>query len=192
MTCWTLVRNWIASGAREPNVSKAKGTKTCWFSAQALACLSTFFDSAFLAACPATNPFSLKPTRGETPVRSTQACFPLAHPKTSRSAGRRVDLPSIGSVRKFTGASFLDEIPALLRMSHKTSRTQSCRYLNPGSSLQCTACSPYLSIQALRHIGHVSSSGYIGIISRYLRIALYSTADIHCPSPSIGITVRKS
>ncbi|MFS7993894.1 hypothetical protein Hanom_Chr12g01099551 [Helianthus anomalus] len=49
-TRWTLVRNWIASGAREPNVSKAKGTKTCWFSAQALACLSTFFDSAFLAA----------------------------------------------------------------------------------------------------------------------------------------------
>ncbi|MFS7958527.1 hypothetical protein Hanom_Chr07g00679691 [Helianthus anomalus] len=78
----------MASGAREPKVSKAKGIKTCWFSAQALACLSTFFDSAFLAANPATNPFSLKPTEGETPVRSTQACFPPAQPKTSRSAGR--------------------------------------------------------------------------------------------------------
>ncbi|MFS8020778.1 putative photosystem I PsaF, reaction centre subunit III [Helianthus anomalus] len=34
MAHWTLVmvRNWIASGAREPNVLKAKGTKTCWFS----------------------------------------------------------------------------------------------------------------------------------------------------------------
>ncbi|MFS7934275.1 hypothetical protein Hanom_Chr05g00389611 [Helianthus anomalus] len=62
----------MASGAREPKVSKAKGIKTCWFSAQALACLSTFFDSVFLAASPATNPFSLKPTKGETPVRSTQ------------------------------------------------------------------------------------------------------------------------
>ncbi|KAJ0805554.1 hypothetical protein HanPI659440_Chr02g0079631 [Helianthus annuus] len=126
----------MASGAREPKVSNAKGIKTCWFSAQALACLSTFFDSALLAASPATNPFSLKPTKGETPVRCTQACFLPAQPKTSRSAGRRVDLPSIGSVRKFTGASFLAEIPALLKMSPKTSRTQSCRYLNPGSSLQ--------------------------------------------------------
>ncbi|MFS7939612.1 hypothetical protein Hanom_Chr05g00453851 [Helianthus anomalus] len=105
MTRWTLVRNWIASGAREPNVSKAKGTKTCWFSTHALVCLSIFFDSAFLAACPATNPFSLKPTRGKTPVRSTQTCFPLAQPKTSRSAGHIVDIPSIGFVRKFTGAS---------------------------------------------------------------------------------------
>ncbi|KAF5816547.1 hypothetical protein HanXRQr2_Chr03g0135501 [Helianthus annuus] len=59
MTRCTLVRSWIASDARELNVSNEKWTKTCWFSAQALACLSTFFDSAFLAACPATNPFSL-------------------------------------------------------------------------------------------------------------------------------------
>ncbi|MFS7997947.1 hypothetical protein Hanom_Chr12g01147971 [Helianthus anomalus] len=56
----------MASGAREPKVSKTKEIKTCWFSAQALACVSTFFDSAFLAASPATNPFSLKPTKGET------------------------------------------------------------------------------------------------------------------------------
>ncbi|MFS8001832.1 hypothetical protein Hanom_Chr13g01195001 [Helianthus anomalus] len=76
MTHWTGVKKWIAPSAREPNISKAKGTKTCWFSAQALVCLSTCFDSAFLAACPVTNPFSLKPTKGETPVRSTQACPP--------------------------------------------------------------------------------------------------------------------
>ncbi|MFS7984109.1 hypothetical protein Hanom_Chr11g00982631 [Helianthus anomalus] len=108
----------MASGAMKPKVSKANGIKTCWFSAQALACLSTFFDSAFLAASPATNPFSLKPTKGETYVRSTQACFPPAQPKTSRSAGRRVDLPPIDPL-----------VP-------KTSCTQSCRYLNPWSSLQ--------------------------------------------------------
>ncbi|MFS7944654.1 hypothetical protein Hanom_Chr06g00514771 [Helianthus anomalus] len=121
MTCWTLVKKWIASGAREPNVSKAKGTKICRFSAQALACLSIFFDSVFLATCPATNLFSLKPTKGETPVRSTQACFSPAQAKTSRSAGRKVDLSSIRSVRKFTEAFFLAEITALLRMSHKIS-----------------------------------------------------------------------
>ncbi|MFS7986035.1 hypothetical protein Hanom_Chr11g01005711 [Helianthus anomalus] len=77
-------------------------------------------------------------------------------------------------------------------MSNKTSRTQSCLYFNLGSSLQCTACSPYLSIQVLRHIEQVSSSGYIEIISQYLRMALYSTADIHYPSPSIGISVKKT
>ncbi|MFS7951133.1 hypothetical protein Hanom_Chr07g00591371 [Helianthus anomalus] len=126
----------MASGAREPKVSKAKGIKTCWFSAQALACLSTFFDSAFLVVSPGTNPFSFKPTKGENLREVYTSMFPPAQPKTSRSAGRRVDLPSIGSVRKFTGVSFLAEIPALLKMSPKTSRTQSCRYLNPGSSLQ--------------------------------------------------------
>ncbi|MFS8029011.1 hypothetical protein Hanom_Chr16g01517321 [Helianthus anomalus] len=46
------------------------------------------------------------------------------------SAGRKVDLPSKGSVRKFTGASFLAEIPARLRTLHNTSLTKSCRYLN--------------------------------------------------------------
>ncbi|KAJ0532839.1 hypothetical protein HanIR_Chr09g0401481 [Helianthus annuus] len=34
----------------------------------------------------------------------------------SRSTGRRVDLRSIGSLRKFTGVSFLAEISALLRI----------------------------------------------------------------------------
>ncbi|KAJ0886847.1 hypothetical protein HanRHA438_Chr09g0384061 [Helianthus annuus] len=34
----------------------------------------------------------------------------------SRSAGRRVDLRSIGSLRKFTGVSFLAEISAFLRI----------------------------------------------------------------------------
>ncbi|MFS7907612.1 hypothetical protein Hanom_Chr01g00073361 [Helianthus anomalus] len=108
------------------------------------------------------------------------------------SAGRKVDLPSKGSVRKFTGASFLAEIPARLRTSHNTSLTQSCRYLNPGSSLQWIACSPKESKHALRHTGHGSSTGNKGIISRYLRIARYSTADMCCPKPSIGVTDRKS
>ncbi|MFS7944658.1 hypothetical protein Hanom_Chr06g00514811 [Helianthus anomalus] len=85
MTRWTLVKKWIASGVREPNVSKAKGTKICRFSAQALACLSAFFYSVFLATCLATNPFSLKPTKGETPVRSTQACFSPAQPSQRRA-----------------------------------------------------------------------------------------------------------
>ncbi|MFS8025881.1 hypothetical protein Hanom_Chr16g01480281 [Helianthus anomalus] len=48
-------------------------------------------------------------------------------------AGQRVDLPSNGSVKKLTGASFLAEMPAHLNMSKRTSLTKSCRYLNPGA-----------------------------------------------------------
>ncbi|MFS8034976.1 hypothetical protein Hanom_Chr17g01587561 [Helianthus anomalus] len=73
---------------------------------QACSCLDIFPASAFCAACPETKPLPLKPARGDTPVRSMQACLPPDHPKTSTSAGRREDLPSFGSVRKLTGASF--------------------------------------------------------------------------------------
>ncbi|KAL4577430.1 hypothetical protein LXL04_013539 [Taraxacum kok-saghyz] len=116
-------------------------------------------EAAFKAACPIVKPSFLKPTRGETPVRSTQSCFPPIHPKTKISAGLRVDLPSNGSVRKLTGASFLADIPARLNTSKRTSLTMSCRYLKPGRSLQCTACSPNESKHALRQIGHNSSTG---------------------------------
>ncbi|MFS7988303.1 hypothetical protein Hanom_Chr11g01033161 [Helianthus anomalus] len=69
---------------------------------QAFSCLATLPASALVIACPATNPWSLSPTRGDTPVKSTHACFPHSHPKTRMSAGRSVDLPSNGSVKKFT------------------------------------------------------------------------------------------
>ncbi|KAL4582492.1 hypothetical protein LXL04_007042 [Taraxacum kok-saghyz] len=149
-------------------------------------------EAAFKAAWPTINPSFLKPTRGETPVRSTQACFPPIHPKTKISAGLRVDLPSSGSVKKLTGASFLADIPARLNTSKRTSLTMSCRYLKPGRSLQCTACSPNESKHALRQIGHNSSTGKSGIKRRYLRMVRYSTGDICWPRPSMGITRRKS
>ncbi|MFS7972086.1 hypothetical protein Hanom_Chr09g00840641 [Helianthus anomalus] len=71
---------------------------------QAFTCLATLPASALVIARPATNPWSLIPTRGDTPVKSTHACFPPSHPKTRMSADRSVDLPSKGSVKKFTGA----------------------------------------------------------------------------------------
>ncbi|KAL4589317.1 hypothetical protein LXL04_002223 [Taraxacum kok-saghyz] len=149
-------------------------------------------EVAFKVAWPIVKPSFLKPTRGETPVRSTQACFPPIHPKTKISAGLRVDLPSNGSVKKLTGASFLAEIPARLNTSKRTSLTMSCLYLKPGRSLQCIACSPKESKHALRQIGHNSSTGNSGIKRRYLRMVRYSTGDICWPRPSIGIARRKS
>ncbi|KAL4557477.1 hypothetical protein LXL04_035657 [Taraxacum kok-saghyz] len=135
-------------------------------------------EAAFKAAWPIVKLSFLKPTRGETPVRSTQACFPPIHPKTKISAGLRVDLPSNGSVKKLTDASFLAEIPARLNTSKITSLTMSCLYLKPGRSLQCIACSPKESKHALRQIGHNSSTGNSGIKRRYLRMVRYSTGDI--------------
>ncbi|MFS7943372.1 hypothetical protein Hanom_Chr06g00499561 [Helianthus anomalus] len=126
---------------------------------QAFSCLATLPASALVIACPATNTWSLSPTREDIPVKSTHACFPHSHPKTRMSEGRSVDLPSNGSVKKFTGASFFTEIPARLRTSYSTSRTKSCQYLKPGNSLQCTACSPKESKQHFRHTGHGSSAG---------------------------------
>ncbi|MFS7927630.1 hypothetical protein Hanom_Chr04g00311381 [Helianthus anomalus] len=38
-------------------------------------CLATLPASAFVIACPATNPWSLSPTRGDTPVKSAHAWF---------------------------------------------------------------------------------------------------------------------
>ncbi|KAL4584369.1 hypothetical protein LXL04_008969 [Taraxacum kok-saghyz] len=134
-------------------------------------------ETAFKAACPIVKPSFLKPTRGETPVRSTQACFPPIHPKTKISPGLRVDLPSNGSLKKLTGASFLAEIPARLNTSKRTSLTMSCRYLKPGRSLQCIACSPNESKHALRQIGHNSSTGKSGIKRRYLRMVPRSNKE---------------
>ncbi|KAL4589777.1 hypothetical protein LXL04_002687 [Taraxacum kok-saghyz] len=146
ITRWTRFRRSTASGARKPK------------------------EAAFKAACPIVKPSFLKPTRGETPVRSTQACFPPIHPKTKISAGLRVDLPSNGSVKKLTGASFLAEIPARLNTSKRTSLTMSCWYLKPGRFLQCIACSPKESKHALRQIEHNLSTENSGIKRRYLRM----------------------
>ncbi|MFS7899074.1 hypothetical protein Hanom_Chr17g01580771 [Helianthus anomalus] len=66
---------------------------------QAFSCLATLAASSLVIAWPATNPWSLSPTRGDTPVKSTYACFPPSHPKTRISVDRRVDIHSNGSVK---------------------------------------------------------------------------------------------
>ncbi|MFS8026991.1 hypothetical protein Hanom_Chr16g01493191 [Helianthus anomalus] len=38
-------------------------------------CLATLPASALVIACSATNLWSLSPTRGDTPIKSTHACF---------------------------------------------------------------------------------------------------------------------
>ncbi|MFS7966013.1 hypothetical protein Hanom_Chr09g00768891 [Helianthus anomalus] len=82
------------------------------------ACLAA---SALVILWPATNPWSLSPTRGDTLVNSTHTCFPSSHPKTRISAGRRVDLHSNGLVKKFSEASFFCRNPYPLKniMKHK-------------------------------------------------------------------------
>ena len=110
--------------------------------------------AAFRVACPTVKCPTPNPTSSETPVKSTQACFPPTHPYTIPSAGLSVDLLSSGSVRKFTGAFFFNDIPARLIISKNTSLTKSCLYLKPRSSLQWTTCSPKVSRHTLQQTGH--------------------------------------
>ncbi|MCI39107.1 hypothetical protein A2U01_0060336, partial [Trifolium medium] len=67
------------------------------------------------AACPTIKSSVVNPTSGETPVKSTQACFP----PTQSSPSLNVDLPSNGPVKKFTDASFFTDTHARLKTSKK-------------------------------------------------------------------------
>ncbi|MFS8013706.1 hypothetical protein Hanom_Chr14g01336311 [Helianthus anomalus] len=49
---------------------------------QAFSCFATLVASTLVIAWPATNPWSLSPTRGDTSVKSTHACFPPSYQKT--------------------------------------------------------------------------------------------------------------
>jgi len=124
MTFWTLCRRSTTSGARKSKVSKANGIKTCRLSEHTLSCLATLLDATFRVVCHTVKGPTPNPTSGETPVKSTQACFPPTHPYIITSAGLSVDLLSNGSVRKFTNASFFTHIPARLNISKSTSLTK--------------------------------------------------------------------
>jgi hypothetical protein len=117
----------------------------------------------FEAVYPTVKFSVVNPTRGENPVKSTYACFPPTQPYTKTSADLNVDLPSSGSVKKFTCASFFTDTHARLKTSKMTSRTRSFLYLKPRSSRQWIACSPNLSRHALRQTGHTSSTRNNGI-----------------------------
>jgi len=99
ITLWTLCRRSATSDARKPKASKANGIKVCWLSEHAFSCLVTLLDAAFRAECPTVKAPTLKPTSGETSVKSTHACFPPTHPYTITSACLSVDLLSNGSVK---------------------------------------------------------------------------------------------
>ena len=157
-----------------------------------LSCLTNLLETTLRIVYPMVKVSILNLTNSETPVKSTHACFPPTYSYTITSASWRVDRHSCGSVKKFTGASFFADIPAHLKTSKRTSRTKSCLYEKPGSSLQCTACSPKLSRHALRQTGQTSSIGNKRIMRRYLRIVRYSIGDICWSNPSIGIARRKS
>ena len=98
MTFWTLCRRSTSSGVSKQKVSKANGIKVCWLSEHVFSCLTTLFDAAFKAACPKVKDLTSNPTSGETPVKSTQACFPPTHPYTITSTDLSVDLLSSRSV----------------------------------------------------------------------------------------------
>ena len=92
-------------------------------------CLTTLFDVTFMAACPTVKGPTPNPTSGETPVKSTHACFSPTNLYTITFAGLSVDLLSSGLVKKFIDASFFTDTPARLNISKRTSLTKLCMYL---------------------------------------------------------------
>lgn len=135
ISLWTLCKISIAFGARKPKVSKIYGMKVCWLSEHAFSCLTTLLEATLRVVCLIVKPLVHSPTSGETPFNSTQACLPHTHPYTRISVGLIVDIPSCGSVNKFTDASFFIDTPVHQNISNMTSLTRSCQYLKPGMSL---------------------------------------------------------
>jgi hypothetical protein len=99
--------------------------------------LTILLEAALRAAHPTIKSSTPNPTSGTgNSIQINTSMFPSNHPYTRTSVGRNIDLLSCGSVKKFTDSSFFTEIPALLKISKKTSLTKSCLYLKPESSLQ--------------------------------------------------------
>jgi hypothetical protein len=59
-------------------------------------------------------------TSEKTAVKFTHACFHLTHSYTRTSVDLSVDLPSAGSVKKFTDSFFVIDTPACLKTSKRT------------------------------------------------------------------------
>lgn len=131
---WTLCKRSIASGAKKSKVSKVNGMKhdfeTCFLMFYHFIC--TNFKRCLSRS--KTPVFNL--TTGESLVKCTQTCFSPIHPYTRTSDGLSFDLPSHGSIKKFTGVYFFIDISTRRNISNMTSLTRSCRYLKLGSSLQ--------------------------------------------------------
>jgi hypothetical protein len=66
-------------------------------------------EAVLRAVCPTVKSPMVNPTSGDTPVKSTHACFPLTHPYTKISVCLSVDLPFGESVKKFTCVSFFTD-----------------------------------------------------------------------------------
>lgn len=139
----------IASGARKSKVSKENGMKACWLLEHAFSCLTILLEKNLWAVCPTKKPPVLSTAIGETPIKSTNACFPPIHPYPKTHVGLRVDLLSHGSVKKFTGASFFTNTHTRLNIWNRTFLTKSYRYLSSRGYLQWITCSPNVSMHTL-------------------------------------------
>lgn len=89
------------------------------FSEHVFSYLATLLKAVLSVVCLIVKLPVLSPTSGETPIKSTHACFPYTDIYTRAYVGLRVDFLSCGPVKKFTGASFFTDTPACLNISNK-------------------------------------------------------------------------
>jgi len=120
VTLWSLCRRSTTPAARKLKVSKTNGIKACWLPEHAFSCLTTLLDEGFKAVCHTVKGPTPKPTSGETPVKSTHACFPPTYPYTITFASLSADILFWGWVRKYTGTSFFSDTSARLNISKST------------------------------------------------------------------------
>lgn len=113
--------------------------KACWLLKHIFSCLATLLEVVLRVIYPIVKPAVLNPTNRKTLFKSTHA-----------STSLRVNFPSSGSVKKFTGAYFFTYTHARLNISNKIFITKPCQYLNSEISLQWTVCSPNVFKHALR------------------------------------------
>jgi hypothetical protein len=78
---------------------KNKWYKKCWLSEHDFSCFTILLKTILRVACPTVKASVLNPTSGDTPVKSTHACFSPIHSCMITSAG---------NICRFKSRSYVD------------------------------------------------------------------------------------
>lgn len=96
LSLFTPYKRSTASDVIKQKVSKTNGMQACWMSEHDFSRLATLLEAALRVVSSTVKTLVLRPTCGETPIKSTHACFLSTHPYTRTFDDLSVDLPSHG------------------------------------------------------------------------------------------------
>lgn len=121
MSLWTLYKIFITSSAKKLKVSKENCMKACRLSKHAFSWLNILLEMALMVAHPTVKHIAPNSTNGETPFKSTHACFYPTYPYTRIFVGLSVDISSYGPVKKFIDAFYFKDTRVRRNISNKAS-----------------------------------------------------------------------